>query len=366
MEKIDKFLEKCKIKTINGKKYYYIDNKFLYFDGVYKHAKHQEIYIGSIDDSKEELSFKIDLAQFKRILKTIKFHYDMSKRHYTCSGLKEKEQKRLIFLRWAYSSYLYQFSQSDLDRYEKSVYTQYVHGTTSVEGNTYTLRETDLTLNEGLTVSGKEKREFFEIENYNKLQTYLKSQDKIKFDESFVKKIHSIIMSNIDDDSAGEYRKIDVGIRGANFEPVQAILVPDEMKHLFEWFEDEIETTHFLEIIAKFHQKFEEIHPFKDGNGRVGRELIRVWLAIHGLPTIFIDKKNREEYLKCLDKGNSGNHTLLIKFLYNNLIEFHDELIQTSMHQIKTDLEDKTKDERYNKIFTDKKVKKLLDWLMSE
>ncbi len=366
MVDIDKFLKKCKIKIVNGKKYYYTDITFFYFDGIYKHKKSEGVYIAPVNSNKDQIKFKIELVMFKSFLKTVKFYYEMSEKHYKSEVLTKKELKNLALLKISHISFLFKFAKSDLERYEQSMYTKYVYGTTSIEGNTYTLRETDLTLNEGITVGGKEKREFYEIENYGKLQAYIKSQKTIKFDENLVKKIHAIIMQNIDDDSAGSFRKIDVGIRGASFLPMQAVLVEEEIKNLFEWFDENTEKIQELELITIFHQKFEEIHPFKDGNGRVGRELVRIWLYIHGLPTIFIDKTNREEYLKCLDKGNTGNHTPLIRFFYNNLITVHKELLENTKKMLEQEIKDKSTDERYKKMLADKRMQKLIKWLEEE
>ena len=84
---------------------------------------------------------------------------------------------------------------------------------------------------------------------------------------------------------------------------------------------------HPIECAILFHQKFEEIHPFKDGNGRVGRELLRIILSKNGYPSIFIDKSTREEYLKSLDEGNQKKHQRLINFITNNLFEVHKTLM---------------------------------------
>ncbi len=228
------------------------------------------------------------------------------------------------------------YNESDRKRYEDAHFTQYVHGTTSIEGNTYTLRETDLTLNEGVTIGGKPKREFYEIENYGTLKRYLDTLKKIDIDTDFIKKIHSFILANIDDDSAGQLRKIDVGIRGTMFEPPPAIFVEENMAGLITWYKKNLKKMHPVELAAIFHQKFEEIHPFKDGNGRVGREIVRLSLRENGYPTIFIDMKKRENYLKSLDAGNTGDYEPICNFVVNNLLDVHYKLLENAQNDLKS------------------------------
>ena len=338
---VDEIKKELTLKNIKGKKYYYLKTKIDVNLGDYGGNRRKEIYVAPIYVSDEELRNRYCLSRHKLFLELFSFLYKLSKKHFAIKHLKDEEILKLELLRFGYNVMLKEFNKSDLERYEDVVYTKYVHGTTSIEGNTYTLRETDLTLNDGLTVGGKEKREFFEIENYGKLKKIIGS--KIKFNVSFVKKLHDVIMDNIDTDSKGEFRKIDVGIRGTEFAPIQGILVEEEMAKLMEWYADNKSVLHPIELCAFFHQKFEEIHPFKDGNGRVGRELMRLILRQHGYPTIFIDKNNREEYLKGLDAGNNEDFRLLIKFIVDNLIDVHDNLIETAREKLNTEMDEMCK-----------------------
>ncbi|MCK4927247.1 MAG: Fic family protein [Candidatus Aenigmarchaeota archaeon] len=306
---------------IKNKQYYYYHMK-LNFGNSDKLEK--DIYISKIDVSDKLLRYNTCFRIKKELLEIFK---DLCDHSHPSEYISVDDRKKLEFLRFGYNLLFKYYSDSDRKRYEDVKFTEYVHGTTSIEGNTYTLRETDLTLNEGLTVSGKEKREFFEIENYSRLKKEIETMRSIKITLNLIKRIHKIIMQNIDDDSAGSLRKIDVGIRGASITPVSSLLVEDEMNKLINWYDENKSKTHPIELITIFHQKFEEIHPFIDGNGRVGRELIRLILKKNGYPTIFIDKTNREGYLKALDKGNKGNHKILCDFFLNNLFNYHKDLI---------------------------------------
>jgi Fic family protein len=336
MDSIDnnkgKYIESIKralyIKKIKGKDYYYIRSRFSFVLPNRKVGFSKEMYVCPTSVSNCELLFHFCLARGKSLREIYKFLYDLSEKTYRSKLLSKDEKLLLEIIRVAYNMHLKGFGDSDAKRYESAVYTKYVYGTTSIEGNTYTLRETDLTLNEGMTVGGKEKREFYEIENYSRLKKALFPLSKVKIGIPLIKKIHSIIMANIDDDAAGEFRRVDVGIRGSQFTPPPSFEVDQKMNGLVHWYKKNESKLHPLELAAIFHQKFGEIHPFVDGNGRVGRELVRLILAVNGYPTIFIDRTSREEYLKAMDEGNKGNHKPLLEFFVRNLESVHKELIE--------------------------------------
>ncbi|VVB74893.1 Fic/DOC family protein [Candidatus Tiddalikarchaeum anstoanum] len=309
-------------KTIKGKEYYYI-----------KISKNNYTYLSPKQVTNEQLKTNFCHIIFKIFIDTINILYE-SQNNIKTKFITKKDKVILAYLLFSYQASLKKFNRNDLEKYKDAFFTKYVYGTTSIEGNTYSLRETDLTLNDGLTVSGKEKREFYEIENYSKLKEEFENKENIEISVELIKKIHKILLNNIDDNTKGNFRRIDVGIRGADFQPTPYIFIDDEINKLLKWFNKNKRKIHPVELFGIFHQKFEEIHPFIDGNGRVGRELLRIMLSNAGLPTVFIDNKNREEYLKCLDAGNKGNYKEIVRFILNNLFTVHEELIELSKKQL--------------------------------
>jgi hypothetical protein len=176
---IKKIKDRLKIRNIKGKEYYYLKIKFGLKTDHYSGEKAKEIYVCPKDVGEKELRCSYCLARKKLFMYMLQFFYELSKKYHKSKYITDKERKLLEFLSFGYNIVLKQYNESDKKRYEDVVYTKYVYGTTSIEGNTYSLRETELTLNEGLTVSGKEKREFYEIENYNKLKDFLNKQKRI-------------------------------------------------------------------------------------------------------------------------------------------------------------------------------------------
>lgn len=322
---IEQIKKRLITKKVGGKEYFYIREKL---PDLKKEKKPnvKDYYVCSIECNDDELRYKFCLASTKFLFEVFSIITKLAKEKFSYNYLNDTEVELLGFLNFAYEFLLKKYSASDLERYEEENYTKYVYGTTSIEGNTYTLRETDLTLNEGITVGNKEKREFYEIENYSLLKDHLKTI-KTNVDLDFIKMIHSFVLRNIEPDSAGHFRNVDVGIRGTEYEPPPAIVVKEELKDLIKWHKKNEEKIHPVELSAIFHQKFEEIHPFKDGNGRVGREILRLMLKKSGYPTIFIDKTSREEYLKSLDAGNKKEYKQISKFISKNILDVHKGLL---------------------------------------
>ena len=108
-------------------------------------------------------------------------------------------------------------------------------------------------------------------------------------------------MRNIDSANAGKYREVNVIITGANHVPPSATQVPQEMEEFFSWYETARESLHPVELAARVHADFVNIHPFKDGNGRTARLIMNLELMKAGFPTVIIPVESRPEYYKNLD-----------------------------------------------------------------
>jgi Fic family protein len=116
---------------------------------------------------------------------------------------------------------------------------------------------------------------------------------------------------------AGEYRIRGAAIRGFGYTPPPADTVPIRMRYLLD--EYRRNKVHPVEAAAVFHQKFEEIHPFQDGNGRTGREILNLMLERQGFPPAYITPAERSRYLDALEAGNGLDYTPLIDFIIDRM-----------------------------------------------
>ncbi len=179
-------------------------------------------------------------------------------------------------------------------------FVRYAQGSASVEGNSLSLREAALVLQKGIAVSGKKLGEIKEIEN---MRLAAKVSAGVKeFNEKSLLKIHSAIMDGFDEKKPGQFRDGPMFITGSKIKPPPAQQVSAEIKKLFSWLEKNSTAIHSVELACEFHARFEEIHPFWDGNGRVGREVLNLMLQKKGYPRAIINLENRQSYIALLER----------------------------------------------------------------
>lgn len=193
---------------------------------------------------------------------------------------------------------------------------------TSIEGNTITLKEADKLLREDIIPKNKTMREAYDLTNTKKVVNYLMEKKPELSLDLFIK-IHDMLLENIDKRKG--LRNHDIHILGQPFKPSPARYVKDDLKLLLKWFNENKTKMHPLALAVIFHHKFENIHPFSDGNGRTGRVLLNHILLSSGYPPLVISKRFREEYLDVLNKADKSLKRSLINVNledYSDLLDF--------------------------------------------
>ncbi|MDP4120825.1 MAG: Fic family protein [Bacillota bacterium] len=192
-------------------------------------------------------------------------------------------------------------SSVTLSSYEKDFELKFTHNSTAIEGNTLTLMETKVVLEDGVSIGGKELREIYEIVNHKKAYDYVKkciSENK-PLTENIVKDLHATLTENI---IVGDiYRNQEVRISGAGFTPPAG----NEMYMQIKGFYEELKNKSDLnpaERAAWTHAEFVRIHPFIDGNGRTSRLLMNYQLLSAGFLPVSIAKENRLNYYNALEE----------------------------------------------------------------
>lgn len=192
-------------------------------------------------------------------------------------------------------------SESFFDNFDKAFEVDYAHNSTAIEGNTLSLIETKVLLEDEISVGNKSLREIYEVVNHNKAFSYVKKciSDNKPLDENIVKDIHSILMENIL--IGGVYRNIEVRITGAKHKPP----APSEMYYQIKEFFSNMNSMSDLnpiELAAWTHAEFVKIHPFVDGNGRTSRLIMNYQLMRNGFLPVSVNKEDRLEYFNYLEE----------------------------------------------------------------
>jgi len=193
---------------------------------------------------------------------------------------------------------------------------RWTYHSNAIEGNTLTLMETKVVL-EGITVGGKSLREHFEAVNHVEAIGYL--EDCIRqhqpLSERLIKEMHQLILTKIDNDNAGSYRKVDVLIAGASHRPPSHLQVEEEMAAFFRWYQGEAQTLHPVVRAALVHSRFVNIHPFVDANGRTSRLLLNFELMKAGFPPVIIEVGQRLAYYQALDQAAAGDEASFVELI---------------------------------------------------
>ena len=207
----------------------------------------------------------------------------------------------------------------ETQRLNEQFAVEYTYNSNAIEGNTLTLRETDMVLR-GLTVDKKPLNEHLEIVGHKEAFDFISElvKDEVLMTENLIKQIHYLVLADKKEDR-GEYRHIPVLITGAKHVPVQPYLIGTSMEQLLQKYSTSIE--HIIPRLARFHIEFEGIHPFIDGNGRVGRLLVNFELMKAGYPPIDIKFTDRRNYYDAFDEYYEKNSIAAMESLFARYID---------------------------------------------
>ena len=200
--------------------------------------------------------------------------------------------------------------EAALHKIEEALAIEYTYESNRIEGNTLTLQETALVIEEGLTIGGKSLREHLEAINHNEAIAFIKdiAQGKEPISERTILQIHALILRGIDRQNAGRYRTVPVLISGSRHVPPKPYLVEKQMEDFLLRFR-EMENEggiHPVDIAAYLHDELVRIHPFIDGNGRTSRLLMNLYLLRHGYVMVLLkgDAESKLAYYKALETSH--------------------------------------------------------------
>ena len=201
-----------------------------------------------------------------------------------------------------------------------------VYNSNAIENSTLTLEDTEKILSGDDLNRIVNIREVFEAKNLAKLTETLLEKNKSLLNIKLILKLHKTLLTNIDDRIAGRFRSGKEWVRVGNHLGANPQFVPSLMHELVDNY-NQHKINYFLDAVAHFHAEFETIHPFVDGNGRMGRVLINLQLMNGGFPPIIIQNKSKHtEYYPLFTRYQST-----MKF--GGFTELFALLLQESLHK---------------------------------
>ena len=202
----------------------------------------------------------------------------------------------------------------EVARLNEEFIVEFTYNSNGIEGNTLTLRETDLVLR-GLTIDKKPLKDHMEAVGHKEAFEFVSElvKNNVPISESVIKQIHYLVLADKKEDR-GVYRRVPVRIMGAQHTPVQPYLIAPKMEELLRNFVES--TEHIVTKLARFHIEFEGIHPFIDGNGRTGRLLVNLELMKAGYPPIDIKFTDRIAYYNAFDEYHAKHNLSAMENLF--------------------------------------------------
>jgi len=280
----------------------------------------------------------------KKYKKEIRKSYETIKRfletnHYLEKAKKKKIKKSLYFNKEQLDNIeatLLHFNSSflKLDKLTQKeildIFTiNFAVNSTSIEGNTITLNEAHTLFQENILPKNRTLREVYDLINTKKVLDFLE-ENKPKITFELIEKIHDMLLENIDKRKG--FRNHDIKILRRPFKPSPARYVKADMKLLLDWYDKNKNKIYPPALIAFLHHKFENIHPFSDGNGRTGRVLMNYILSFYNYPPFIISQRFRKEYLDVMNEADKS----LKKGITNIDLKYYRKLLDFIYSQFKS------------------------------
>ena len=181
------------------------------------------------------------------------------------------------------------------------------YGTNAIEGNTLTLEEVNTVLVHGRTVPGRPVRDLMETVQHRQAFRGLVRRIDGPIDMICVLELHEEVFHGMLSD-AGQWRRVNVAIAGAKHSPPRMEnVIPMMERWCKELDQSDREGMETMEWVGRTHSSFESIHPFSDGNGRVGRLLMNLQLLKRNWPPVSMMPRDREDYIEALERADDGD-----------------------------------------------------------
>ncbi len=185
----------------------------------------------------------------------------------------------------------------------------------ALEGNTLSLHETQMVLEYGITIDGHPLREYLEATNHAEAFDVLPTLVDQPITVETIQRLHRLVMDKIDP-HAGVLRTVQVYVRGAPFTPPPAKDVALYIEQWVQWFTSDAALRYDpVTRAAVAHHEFEAVHPYSDGNGRVGRLLLNLILIQEGYPPALVLREWRPRYIQTLQQAHLGDYTPLVNLV---------------------------------------------------
>jgi len=297
-----------KYKTINGKKYLYAEHSFRLPNGKIK--KISKLMQKGDDKNDKEIKDYF-------LKKQIEAYQNYALKKYKLDSIFTEEQiKKLEQIKVEYKKIMKSFTKKQIKDILDRFTVNFTYESNAIEGNSLTLKDVTLILEENIVPKNKDLREVYETRNTREAHELL-FNNKIKINIRDIIKLQAIIVK--DTGVSIGFKKLPNYITMRNLKTTPPEKTEKEMNKLLEWHEENKNKIHPLRLATEFHARFERIHPFEDGNGRTGRVLLNAILLENNYPPLIIRKTARVAYFSSLEAFDKEYKGKLERFLLDKI-----------------------------------------------
>ncbi|MBS3091935.1 Fic family protein [Candidatus Pacearchaeota archaeon] len=310
-----------KIKRIKGKKYKYAvktirmpNGKVISLEKIYKENSKE---LSKFFEKKEKEKY------VKYMLSNIRTDHIFTK----------EQVEKIEEIKLNYKKILRQLNKSNIKDILDRFTANFTYESNALEGNSLTLKDVAIVMFENASIKGKDLREIYETRNSREVVELI-MKNKFDINHKDIIRIHKILVKDVGINTG--YKRIPNFIQGReNLKTSLPENVYQNMDNLIKWYHDNKSKIHPIKLAALFHGKFEQIHPFEDGNGRVGRFLINVILIKNKYPPLIIRKSQRISYLGALTKFDAKYTDNLERFILERFKETYSKFFEIYVKYLK-------------------------------
>ena len=303
-----------KNKIIKNKKYRYVLKSIRLPDGRVKNL--EKLYK---NETKDELNKFFDEKEEKEHIKYSlnKFGIDYM--------FNEQEIIKIEKIKIDYKKIIKKLPKENIKDLLDRFTANFTYESNALEGNSLTLKDVSIVMFEKISIEGKDLSEIYETRNSRKVVELI-MKNGFDISHSDIIKMHKLLVKDIDVRTG--YKKIPNIIIGSKIKTSSPEKVYDDMTNLLNWYNENRGKIPPVKLSALFHGKFEQIHPFEDGNGRVGRFLINLILIKNKYPPLIIRRSQRISYLKALENFDNGYYDTLERLILERFKETYKKFFE--------------------------------------